>query len=359
VNLTLSETHESIRDSIRQQLQREMSWERVAKALADGQHDGPLWKRLAADGWLGLPFPEASGGGGADLLDIAVALEELSRSAAVVPFAETMACAYTLSRAGTDEGRAALAAAILESAGSVTAALGPQAEQDGHRRFSGGVLRGSARYVDYGLSCTHHLVGAREDGGERLFLVDAAAPGVTQRPLRNIGHTPQTTAAYADVAAIPAGGEEAAVLLDQVSTVLCCVQLLAFAQQALDITVGYVKDREQFGRPLGSFQAVQQQAADMALAVEATRFLTYEAAWKVDHGTASAADVATAKAAASRTAVSVTMTAHQLHGGMGMTEEYPLHFFSRRAKERSLAWGSEQESLAVLAGSIADQVDWR
>jgi alkylation response protein AidB-like acyl-CoA dehydrogenase len=359
VNLTLSETHESIRDSIRQQLQREMSWERVGAALASGHHDGPLWKRLAADGWLGLAFPESAGGGGAELLDIAVALEELSRAAAVVPFAETMACAYTLTRGGTDEGRAALATAILENAGAVTQALGPQAGEDGHRSFSAGTLRGSARYVDYGLSCTHHLVGARQDGRERLFLVDARAPGVTQRSLRNIGHTPQSTASYADVAAVPAGDEDAVALLSQVSTVLCCVQLLAFAQQSLDITVGYVKDREQFGRPLGSFQAVQQQAADMALAVEATRYLTYEAVWKVDHGTASAADVATAKAAASRTAVSVTMTAHQLHGGMGMTEEYPLHFFSRWAKERSLAWGSEYESLAILADSIADEVDWR
>jgi alkylation response protein AidB-like acyl-CoA dehydrogenase len=359
VNLTLSETHESIRDSIRQQLQREMSWERVGAALAGGDHDGPLWKRLAADGWLGLAFPESAGGGGAELLDIAVALEELSRAAAVVPFAETMACAYTLTRAGTDEGRAALATAILENAGAVTQALGPQAGDDGQRSFSAGVLQGSARYVDYGHSCTHHLVGARQDGREGLFLVDARTPGVTQRQLRNVGHTPQSTASYAGVAAVPAGDEEAAVLLSRVSTVLCCVQLLAFAQQALDITVGYVRDREQFGRPLGSFQAVQQQAADMASAVEATRYLTYEAVWKVDHGTASAADVATAKAAASRTAVSVTMTAHQLHGGMGMTEEYPLHFFSRWAKERSLAWGSEHESLAVLADSIADEVDWR
>jgi 3-oxocholest-4-en-26-oyl-CoA dehydrogenase beta subunit len=359
VNLSLSETHESIRDSIRQQLQRELSWERVGAALASGQHDGPLWERLAADGWLGLAFPESAGGGGAELLDIAVALEELSRAAAVVPFAETMACAYTLTRSGTDEGRAALAAAILQDAGSVTPAVGPQAGDDGHRSFSAGTLSGSARYVDYGPSCTHQLVSAQEDGRDRLFLVDARTSGVTQRPLHNIGHTPQSTTAYDGVAAVPAGDEAAVVLLTQVATALCCVQLLAFAQQALDLTVGYVKDREQFGRPLGSFQAVQQQAADMDLAVAATRYLTYELVWKVDRGTASAADLATAKAAASRTAVSVTMTAHQLHGGMGMTEEYPLHFFSRWAKERSLAWGSEYESLAVLAGSIADEVDWR
>jgi alkylation response protein AidB-like acyl-CoA dehydrogenase len=94
-------------------------------------------------------------------------------------------------------------------------------------------------------------------------------------------------------------------------------------------------------------------------ALDAARYLTYEAVWKVEHGTCSPADLATAKAAASRTGVFVTLTAHQLHGGMGMTEEYPLHFFSRRAKERSLAWGSEHESLALLADSVTDETDWR
>jgi 3-oxocholest-4-en-26-oyl-CoA dehydrogenase beta subunit len=348
-----------IKDSMRQQLLREMSWERVHAVLEDGGHDTALWKRLAADGWLGFAFPESVGGGGADLLDVATALEELTKAGAVVPFAETMACVYTLTRRGTEDGQAALAAAVVENAGAVTAAVGPAAGAEQHRSFSAGALDGTARYVDYGLSCTHHLVSARAMSQQQLVLVDARTPGVTQRRLQNVGRTPQSTASYANVAAVAAGGEDAVVLLSQVATALCCVQLLAFAQQALDLTVGYVRDRVQFGRPLGAFQAVQQQCADMASAVDATRYLTYEAVWNVDRGTAAATDLATAKAAASRTAVSVTMTAHQLHGGMGMTEEYPLHFFSRWAKERSLAWGSEYESLAVLAGSVADDIDWR
>ncbi len=358
MNLGLSDTQEMIRDSMRQQLQREMSTDRIRALLESGGHDEALWKRLAADGWLGFAFPESAGGGGADLLDIAVALEELSKAAATVPFAETMACAYTLMRCGTQDGQAALAAAIVENAGAVTPVLG-EAGGEGPCSFSAGALHGSARYVDYGLACTHHLVGVSDAGRRQLFLVDARTPQVTQRSLRNVGQTPQSAAAYAGVPALAAGGEDAAALLIQVATVLCCVQLVGFAQQALDLTIPYVRDRVQFGRPLGTFQAVQQQAADMASALDATRYLTYEAVWKVEQGTCTAADLATAKAAASRTAVFVTLTAHQLHGGMGMTEEYPLHFFSRRAKERSLAWGSEHESLAVLAGSVADDTDWR
>jgi alkylation response protein AidB-like acyl-CoA dehydrogenase len=355
VKLGLSQTQEMISASIRGQLEHEISWERVHAVLADGGYDSPLWKRLAADGWLGIGFPESLGGGGADLLDIAVAVEELAKSAAVVPFAETMACVYALTRRGNDAGQSALADAVLQDAGAVTPALADGAGL----RYTDGALQGTARYVDYGQSCTHHLVAGTLDGQEQLFLADTRKPGVTQQRLYNIGHTPQAAASYQNAAAVPAGGQDAATLLIQVSTVLCCVQLLASAQRALDLTVGYIRDRVQFGRPLGTFQAVQQQAADMASAVAATRYLTYEAVWNVDRGACTVAGLATAKAAASRTAVSVTMTAHQLHGGMGITEEYPLHFFSRRAKERSLAWGSEYESLAVLAGAVTDDAEWR
>jgi 3-oxocholest-4-en-26-oyl-CoA dehydrogenase beta subunit len=357
VNLGLSDTQEMIRDSMRQQLQREVSWERVSAVIAEGGHDDALWKRLAADGWLGFAFPESMGGGGADLLDVAVALEEISKSAAVVPFAETMACVYTLTRRGTEDAQAALAEAVVENAGAVAPALaGPG---DEITLSAEGAVSGSIRYVDYGPACTHHLVSASGPAAPQLLLIDARNSGVTQCPLDNVGQTPQSAAAYAGVPAIAAGGEDAAELLTQAATVLCCVQLVAFAQQALDLTIPYVRDRVQFGRAIGTFQAVQQQAADMVSALDAARYLTYEAVWKVEHGSCSPADLATAKAAASRTGVFVTLTAHQLHGGMGMTEEYPLHFFSRRAKERSLAWGSEHESLALLADSVADETDWR
>jgi 3-oxocholest-4-en-26-oyl-CoA dehydrogenase beta subunit len=137
------------------------------------------------------------------------------------------------------------------------------------------------------------------------------------------------------------------------------VQLLAYAQLALDLTVPYVRDRVQFGRSLGTFQAVQQECADMAMAVEAARYLTYETVWKVQHSTATLTDLALAKAAASRTGTFVTMQAHQLHGGIGMTEEYPLQFFSRRAKERSLAWGSEHEWMQQVARTVDKDEDWR
>jgi alkylation response protein AidB-like acyl-CoA dehydrogenase len=136
------------------------------------------------------------------------------------------------------------------------------------------------------------------------------------------------------------------------------VQCLGAAQQALDMTVAYAKVREQFGRPIGTFQAVQHHAANMVSRVESTRFLVYEALHALDHGTATPRQIAMAKASASRMVPEVTMLAHQIHGGNGMIEENDLYFFTLRGKERSLAWGTVDECLAELAGAVHEPVDW-
>ena len=124
------------------------------------------------------------------------------------------------------------------------------------------------------------------------------------------------------------------------------------------MTVEYTSSRVQFGQPIGSFQAVQHHCANMATMVEASRFLAYEAVWAIDKDVATDEQIALAKACASRTVSEVTMQAHQLHGGIGIVEEYDLHFFSLRGKERALSWGSAEECLAIVAGSVEKEEDW-
>ncbi len=355
MDLSLSETQEMLRDSVRQLLGRELSWERVRESQSTGYGDEALWKTLSEAGWLTLAFPDALGGGGADLLDIAVATEEIARSAAVVPFAETMAGTYAVVEAGTSLACEQLATDVRDSDVGVTAALDPD-----QATVVDGLLSGTKRYVDYGPACAYHLATATENGQPNLYLVSSRASGVSQEILRNIGRTPQSTVTYQQVPVILAGGAGTVARLTEVATILTCVQLLGYAQFALDLTVGYVRDRFQFGRSLGTFQAVQHRCADMATMVEATRFLTYETVWKVQKGAAATTyELAVAKAAASRTAVFATMEAHQLHGGIGVTEEYPLQFFSRRVKERSLAWGSQHASLLEIARHVDHDEDWR
>jgi alkylation response protein AidB-like acyl-CoA dehydrogenase len=129
-------------------------------------------------------------------------------------------------------------------------------------------------------------------------------------------------------------------------------------QQALEMSVAYTAVRKQFGRPIATFQAVQHHAADMAMALESTRFLVYEAVDALERDTATDPQVAIAKAAASQAAPEVVMLAHQLHGGQGFIEENDLYFFSIRGKERSLAWGTAEECLALIAEGVERPEDW-
>ena len=116
--------------------------------------------------------------------------------------------------------------------------------------------------------------------------------------------------------------------------------------------------REAFGRPIGSFQAVKHHAANMSIKVAASRHLAFEALGALERGAASAAQVAFAKAAASRMVPEVTILAHQIHGGNGIIEENDLYFYTLRGKERSLAWGSVDECLAEIAATVHEPVDW-
>jgi alkylation response protein AidB-like acyl-CoA dehydrogenase len=153
-------------------------------------------------------------------------------------------------------------------------------------------------------------------------------------------------------------GPEAVAGLVRVGRALASVQCVGSMQQALDMTVAYAKVREQFGKPIGSFQAVRHHCANMAMRVASSRLLAYEALSALDAGSASDEQVAVAKASASRAAPEVTLLAHQIHGGNGMIEENDLYFFTLRAKEHSLAWGSAEECLAVVAGAVDSPTEW-
>ena len=129
-------------------------------------------------------------------------------------------------------------------------------------------------------------------------------------------------------------------------------------QQSLDQAVAYTNVREQFGRPLSTFQAVQHHGANMAMHVESNRFLAYEALDALDRGVATDEQIAILKASTSRAVPEVTMLGHQLHGGQGFIEENDLYFFTIRGKDRSLAWGTVDECLDVVGQTVDEPQDW-
>jgi alkylation response protein AidB-like acyl-CoA dehydrogenase len=360
MDVSLSETQTLLRDSIRDYLRKEVPLSRVQEVERGGGYDRDLWGYLQEAGYLALPFPEDFGGDAGELTDLAVLLEELTRRAAAIPFMETMVSAIAVQR----KGDRAVAEELIKGIIAGTTTVSPAILEANDKydaislEVSGGKITGEKYFVDYGQVVTHHLVAAKENGQIGLYVVDANAPEVTARPLKTIARTPQANITYQGVAARKAGGEDAYRFLLQLGRALAAIQCLGNAQEALDMAVEYVSMRVQFGRPIGTFQAVQHHCADMATMVEATRFLAYEAIWNVDRGTATDKALAVAKAQASRTSTYVPMQAHQLHGGIGITEEYGLHFFSRHGKERALAWGTFEECLGELADTIEEAEQW-
>lgn len=361
MDLALTETQRLLRDTIRDYLTREVPFNRIRDVERSGSYDADLWQALQQLGILGLPFPEVVGGSGGSLTDLAVLIEELARKAALIPIAETMAAAVTIQKFADG----ALARDIIPRVVAGQAIVVP-AVLDANDKFddirmevtADGKLTGEKYFVDYGQNATHYLVAANKNYEVGLYLVEAGSPRVQAQPLYNIGRIPQAVVRFDAVNAVPVSGSEGYGYLLRLARALAAIQCLGSAQQALDMTVEYTSMRVQFGRPIGTFQAVQHHCANMAILVEATRFLAYEAVWAIDNGTATDEQVAIAKACASRAATEVPMQAHQLHGGIGIVEEYDLHFFSLRGKQHALSWGSSEECLATVANSVEEAQAW-
>jgi alkylation response protein AidB-like acyl-CoA dehydrogenase len=358
VDLDLDATQSLLRDSFREFLEREVPFDRVRECEHKGVADAELWSRLVGLGWLGAGFKDSLGGGDGGLVEAGLLVEEVERRAALVPVAEALACARTALRHGGAAGEELARAVISGDAIPVPALLESADVFDaGDASVDGDRLRGEKYFVDYAAFATHHLVAATGDRGRGLYLVARDAT-VACQPTPGIGRIPRAIARYDDSPCRRICGAEGLAELVRVARALAAVQIVACMQRSLEMTVAYTSVREQFGRPLGTFQAVQHHAADMAIHVESTRFLVYEALDALERDTASDVQVAIAKAAASQSAPEVVMLGHQLHGGHGFIEENDLYFFTLRARDRALAWGSAEECLAIVAEDVDRQRDW-
>jgi alkylation response protein AidB-like acyl-CoA dehydrogenase len=360
MDLDLDSTQQLLRDTVREYLEAEVPFERIRTLESEQRWDEPLWKALCDQGWLGLPFAEEADGGAGSLVDVGILVEEFARRAAIVPLAEALACGLAVERGAPPERARELVTGLI--GGDVVPVPAVLEASDRFDQIGlasdGGRLSGEKHFVDYGSTATHHLVAARDAEGVALFLVDARDPAVCAEPLRSIGRTPSARVRYQGVAAEHIAGAEAVHHLVQVSRALAAVQCLGSAQQALDMTVAYASVREALGRPIGSFQAVKHHCANMAIRVASTRHLVFEALDALGRGRSTPQQVAFAKASASRCVPEVVMLAHQIHGGNGVIEENDLYFFTLRGKDRSLAWGSADECLAVAAADIERPTEW-
>ncbi|HEY8042295.1 MAG TPA: acyl-CoA dehydrogenase family protein [Polyangiaceae bacterium] len=331
--------------------------------------DRKTWGELAAAGLLGTAVPEAQGGSGHGLLELCALLEEAGAAVAPLPLWPTLVLgALPISELGSDEQRARLLPRVAGGEALLSAAL---AEPDGGdpmhvattARMEGGAwtLRGTKTCVPVAALAERVLVAAVTGKGTLgVFLLDPRGAGVTlARQIATTGEAQYrlvldgARVAPADVLGDPSRGAAVLEWLVPRATVALCAMELGVAARALRMTASYTTTRHQFERPIATFQAVSQRAADAYIDVESIRVATWEAAWRLSEGLPAAEAVSTAKLFAAEAGHRVVYAAQHLHGGMGFDLEYPLHRYYVWSKQIELTLGSGSVHLARLGQQLA------
>jgi alkylation response protein AidB-like acyl-CoA dehydrogenase len=373
MDLSLSEEQEMLRNFARDFLEKECPESHVRDMEEDDHGYSPeLWRKMAEQGWQGLIIPEAYGGVGMAYLDLIVLIEEFGRALVPGPFIPTTVAALAILEAGSDEQKQQHLPRIASGDQIWTLAFTePSARFDAEgvqlaatKDGDSYVLNGTKLFVRDSHVADNMVVVARTGGGGEdgisLFIVDAKAPGVSHKLLRTIASDRQTEVRFENVR-VPAAnlmGAEGKAWpafrrLINKATVLECAYLVGLTQQDFDITIDYAKERLQFERPIGSFQAIQHKAADMATDLDGSRLIMYRAAWAVAEGDPDEDEqVHIAKAWVSEATRRVVAHAQQAHGGIGFTKDYKIQLFFRRQKASELAWGDAEYHREALAKTL-------
>jgi alkylation response protein AidB-like acyl-CoA dehydrogenase len=367
MDLDLTEEQELLRDTVRGLCARHAGLD-VVRSLEDDPvgYADKLWAQLAESGVLGLTIPEAHGGSGMTMLDAAIVFLELGKALSPLPlFPSVVMAGGVLERAGSDDQKASLLPRLASGESIVVPAwLEPdrgfgekgvalRAERDG----GGFTLTGTKRHVPFAKAAEQLLVLARTDEGVRMFLVPTDAAGVTLTQQ----HTIASDAQYrVDLDGVHVGTD--ATLGDWATwsdamhdgIILLAAQAAGGARHALELTVQYAKDRKQFDKPLGAFQAIAHYLADAVTTVDGAETLVYEAAWARSEGRPVSRLAPMAKLFACQTFRDVTAMAQQVFGGVGFTVEYDIQLYFRRAKQLQLSWWDTRYLEELVAADVLD-----
>ncbi|MCP2164228.1 acyl-CoA dehydrogenase family protein [Goodfellowiella coeruleoviolacea] len=361
-DLLYSEVEDELRASVRALLADHCAWPTVlARVETDEPYDVGLWRRLAAEvGVAGLAVPEAEGGAGASWREVAVVAEELGRAVAPVPFlGSAVLSTVALLAVGDSALVGDLASGTRTAALAVPLSTAPDAAFPGGVRVEPGeVLTGAVTSVADVLPADVLLVPALGEAGPALYAVDRAAEGVTLTGVSSLDLTRRLAdvtlrAAPGRLLASGTAARDALRGALHTGAALLASEQLGLAEQALATTVDYLRTRHQFGRPVGSFQALKHRLADLWVGITQARAVARYAVGTVADGDPDAGvAVAVAQSFVSELAVLATEEMVQLHGGVGFTWEHPAHLYLKRAKADAIALGSADHHRASLAGLI-------
>jgi alkylation response protein AidB-like acyl-CoA dehydrogenase len=342
VDFELTEEQAALREVSRSMLAVSCPPQLVRSLASAGQDvDDKLWQRGAELGWIGIAVPEEHDGAGQGLVELCLVAEEIGRAAAPGAFVDSALTAVVLARQGKPELVPALAAGGLKASWAHHGSVAGSYDADEL------VLSGRATAVQAAAAADWLLVTAASDKGRRLVLVERTRASV--EPRRTLDETRRWYDVALDGLRVRAAdvvsADEAEIgWLTDAAAVLTAADSLGVGERLLEMTVGYVKVREQFGRPLGSFQSVKHKVADMLTTLKGARAATYYAAMALDAGVAEAtAGSSAAKAFTADGVAALAGEALQAHGGIGFTWEHDLHRYLRRAKVNEMLYGAAAE----------------
>jgi alkylation response protein AidB-like acyl-CoA dehydrogenase len=366
ITFQLTDEQQQLRAMVRDLAAQRATSERVRQVmLEEGGFDASTWRELAELGLVGLTIPEEHGGAGAGFLELSIVFEELGRRLVPVPLLSSLLGTTAIQHAGSAEqlgvhlpaiaaGGTTVALAHLDADGRLTADPGVAARRDG----DAWVLTGEAGYVVDGLAADLLVTAAITEDGLQLFIVPGDAESLTRDPIPVLDLTrPMASATYRDVrvdeAARLTGGDPVAALhaaLTDASVALACEQV-GGAQRLLEMTTAYARERIQFGRAIGSFQAVKHKLAEALVQLEAARSAAMYAARVIASGDAEERAIAVPMAASlcAETYEAIAADSIQLHGGIGFTWEHDAHLYFKRAKATKLLLGDPKTHRRLLA----------
>jgi 3-oxocholest-4-en-26-oyl-CoA dehydrogenase beta subunit len=364
MDFSFSEEQQAVADLAKQILEGTINPDRLKEMKANGEHlDRKAWQELANAGLIGIALPEQYGGSDQGFVAATLVLEQIGRNVAPVPFyASAILGALPIAQFGTDEQKQSLLPSAISGDVILTGAyqeFGTTPEDPyttATKQGDGWTLTGQKDYVPAGVDAGRIVVSARTDDGVGLFLLDPTTSGVTVTRQDVTNEIPE---ARLELAGAPAellvlGAEALEWTIQRATTALCAIGIGVFDKE-VRMTAEYTSTRKQFEKPIASFQAVGQRAADAYIDTEAIRLTTWQAAWRLENDLPAAAEVAAAKFWLAEGGQRVAAAAQHLHGGIGVDRDYPLHRYYLWAKWLQLALGGANQQLLKLGNILANE----
>lgn len=354
----------------REFLARECSMETVRDILKQEKGYSPgLWKKIAGLEWLSILIDEKYEGLGGSFLDVCPILEEIGRALFPSPFFPTVIMGGSiLSEEANEETKSKLLPLIADGSAIVTLAVGEAGAEwskdtimtRAEKRGNNYIIEGTKLFVPFAAASDYIICCARQeaqnDNGISLFLIDGNDDRLKFTPIPSFSIEKYYQVDFKgvkvspeNIIGIPGRGWEILEKLQPKITAGRCIEMVGGMQKVLEMTVQFVKERKQFGVPIGSHQAIQHYCAEMAIDVETSKFMAYQAAWMVSNDLPGRAEVSMAKAWCGDAYQRVTALALQAHGATGFTEEYDLHLFYKQAKSLQLMSGGSLFHRKVVA----------